>query len=580
MDIAVHIHLILLHWQSNKSNIRLEKRRESAKENTSTLENMVSSYVPLHKTSPYGSINSLATIIKQTAAVSQPSKKKDPIIQVYIRTPNYSKGLLDPLEDLDVTCQSIMTQWMGVHRAGKKLKGKDFVSVDLDRKKDAVSQVYKNLVSRNCDVERTVMNWRYRNHPKKILDASYHNPRAVRKSENFWEDYHPDAMKRFYYETLQNSSATCDVPHKPKATRKKLTPSAAAKLAFNTSPYQTRRPSTSNTLRGSQSNNAITSSIPLAVQIRKEISEPSMNQSQLKQARPETRPTRIADTIDTEHGMLDTKAETPENKEAIEEKGSPEEKGASENHFRILRVTKFLHKVAPQTKKENKAPGKTRKGEKMQNENSVATPNIAKMLERIYTNPVKTNPSDRSISPRNDRQFSVQIMDPYLQRPLHGDDDDSPKERNTSLFTIKGKYSQPNLQTEELKKSLSITEGKEVKSTKNFQEVFGKFSEMLIHRESSKSTVPGVKSLDNDLSSSLGFYARDRSLELEESHKVIVVKHSQPYSLKNGAFLQQHKEGKKEKREDHVSKEEKTESKKLTRLRKFVSPSISQSSKN
>ena len=539
---------------------------------------MISTYIPLHKTSPYGSINSLTTIIKQTATVSQPAKKKDPIIQVYIRTPNYSKGLLDPLEELDVTCQSIMTQWIGVHRAGKKLKGKDFVSVDLDRKKDAVSQVYKNLVSRNCDVERTVLNWRYRMHPKKILDATYNNPNAVRKSETFWEDYQPDAMKRFYNETLQNSSAVCDIPQKPKAIRKKLTSTAAAKLAFNTSPYQTRRPSTSNTLRGSQSNNAITSSIPLPVQMRKEISEPSMNQSQVRQPRPESRPTRIIETIDTEFGMLDTKAETPENQEPIEDKGSPDEKGASENHFRILRVTKFLHKVTPQTKKENKAPGKMRKGEKMQSENSVATPNIAKMLERIYTNPVKTNPSERSLSPRNDRQFSMQMMDPYLQRPLHAADE-SPQERNTSLFTIKGKYSQPNPQMEH-KKRPSMTEEKESKSTKNFQEVFGKFSELLIQREASKPTVSGITSLDNDLTASLGFHARDRSLELEESHKVIVVKHSQPYSLKNGAFLPHYKEGKKEKRDDLVSKEEKTEVKKLTRLRKFVSPSMSQSSKN
>jgi ribosomal protein S4 len=78
---------------------------------------------------------------------------------------------------------------MPLNRNIKKLTSGNVIIIDLDRKKDLLNQVYRNLYMKNWEVDRTLSSYQSKLYEKNKID---YVPQAPRKRDNFCDGYNID----------------------------------------------------------------------------------------------------------------------------------------------------------------------------------------------------------------------------------------------------------------------------------------------------------------------------------------------------------------------------------------------------
>lgn len=115
-------------------------------------------------------------------------------IQLFIQHNQMAQNLLDPIEDLDVTSISTVYQIIHLYRQVRKIPGGNLIMIDLDKKKEMMSVVYKNLYFRNNEIERTMIYYQNKMKDRGMVDFT---PAQPRKSDNYLETCNIDFMKLF-----------------------------------------------------------------------------------------------------------------------------------------------------------------------------------------------------------------------------------------------------------------------------------------------------------------------------------------------------------------------------------------------
>jgi len=108
---------------------------------------------------------------------------------------NNNNPYLDVLEDVDVWQANMIPQLFTLSKTSKRNRDAQVVTIDLDKKKELVSHLYKNIYNRNWEVEKTVMN--FQNRLWQDSKISYEPVNKPRRGENFCENYNINFGKRF-----------------------------------------------------------------------------------------------------------------------------------------------------------------------------------------------------------------------------------------------------------------------------------------------------------------------------------------------------------------------------------------------
>lgn len=326
-------------------------------------------------------------------------KKRSPFIQVNVNLSgqNAAKNY-ECLEDLDPSCTVMLNQLVGVNKSIKKLKGKNMLTIDTDKKREAITQTYKALFMQNSGAEKVistyqVKSWQY---------ANIEMPTS-KKGDGFLEDYTVEYFERFYQNLNQTPRYESLLRPKPKPKKEK----AKGMKAIYNNPLEIKRPLTGSLLRRARSNG---SAHPLA---------PMMNESH---AQSETGENKAVQNNPP-------KAEQPlsgkENRFASKIEAIMSESN-SENYFRILKISNFLHKVPPKNQKSQIDT------DKVATDPSFSVPHITEMLTENFSNLAASIPSQDKMSPKGKK---LAQLGPYLKKLMTDEDELSGGETNTHSNT-------------------------------------------------------------------------------------------------------------------------------------------------
>ena len=238
-----------------------------------------------------------------------PKEKVPNLVQIYVQNNNQIQNYLDPLEDLDVSHISTVYQVIHLYRQVKKVSTGNLIVIDLDKKKEMLQSLYKNLYQRNWEVERTVTAYQAKLKEKDKID--YQPNFTPKKGENFCENYSINFVQRFPHVLPQNLNISIQDLIKSSRDSQTINPPAL-------------KPSSSQKKLMTQST-TITNTATTAATIENNstITVPDKNTSTINDQ----------DRIETiDQSVLHQKTEEPEM-----HKNTRNRLNKTENHFRIIR---------------------------------------------------------------------------------------------------------------------------------------------------------------------------------------------------------------------------------------------------
>ena len=131
-------------------------------------------------------------------------KQHGNVIQIVVPVQTQNNTNLEVLEDLDSwQVTTMIPQLFNLYKNIKKNKDTHLVTIDLEKKKELVNTVFRNLYGRNLDIERSVTNYQFRLQQGAKID--YEPVNKPRKGENYCETYSINFLKRFPSLVNQNS---------------------------------------------------------------------------------------------------------------------------------------------------------------------------------------------------------------------------------------------------------------------------------------------------------------------------------------------------------------------------------------
>ena len=126
---------------------------------------------------------------------SELGKSSINLIQLYVPVTNHSNVYMDVLEDLDSYQGNLPPQVLSLYKSTKKNRDTQLVTIDLEKKRELIVHMYKNMYYRNWEVERTVTNFQSKMFQDNKIDYEPNN--KPRKGEGFCENYSINFAKRF-----------------------------------------------------------------------------------------------------------------------------------------------------------------------------------------------------------------------------------------------------------------------------------------------------------------------------------------------------------------------------------------------
>ena len=127
------------------------------------------------------------------------------IIQVCVQNrfqPNHYLGLL---EDLEPTYNTFSLHLLSSHKNVKKIKTGRITTIDLDKRKDLVNQVYKGLYAKNLDIAGSINEFNNRLVQKNLTCAI--SP-EFQSGENFCENITIDLLRMFPNYGFENNESS------------------------------------------------------------------------------------------------------------------------------------------------------------------------------------------------------------------------------------------------------------------------------------------------------------------------------------------------------------------------------------
>jgi len=428
---------------------------------------------------------------RSSVSATLPVKKKNPLIQVCLEASGNTRYCLDPIDDLDVTYIPTLNLSVGIQKQTKRLKGPNLLTVDTDKKKEVITQVYKNLYGRNFEVEKTITGFYFKNLQEGKITYTAHV--ANKKGDAFLEEYTVDYFEKFYsnFVPKENNQNTSQLPDscsssfnssQIKKVRKQLKTPSAVPIEKGAGVRQSKRPSTALIVKGAlRSSSSSNLSPPGHKPLPKEVDEvPEMNlndgvgagsaaeesnSSQNKKEEEEQQLHNIVRrTSKTRKKPVDfSKMESalgnfleglavhiPSESTVIMEQGDndrPEKMlyvPDTENQFRILKVANFLHKVSP-TKTDQKEQLRLKGVDEPRN----ISPIVTNLLGKLYSTSTKTQGSDdednNSRTPTNNNVPPNFIRGQYYVKKPNGREEELATEKSASISITKLKPNTPNL---------------------------------------------------------------------------------------------------------------------------------------
>jgi len=437
---------------------------------------------------------------------SQPNKKKSHIIHVYVKIPTAPKSFLDPIEDLDFSYVPTMNQWIGVYKHSKSLKGANMVSVDIEKKKDAIAQVYKNLYSRNSEVEKTINNYYLKNMKQERLK---YKTNTLPKTGDSLEEYTCEYFENLY-SNLQKTMQGLNSHSKGRRNHKKWKTPLSLVNQYN-SPYDINRPASSIPLRGPRPNGtAPAAHNNNANNIIKELQRASTSQKTTSRQK-ENHPIK-------------------EDQEKFVQKEPPSNLN-SDHYFRILKTTNLLHK--PARIKNEKGLFKVKEKSEKSEQNTISS-SITNLLERLYLNSSKIILSEESFSPDGSKGLSS------LECPskkLTSTEGDTLNEKNSGLSLIHKSQAGSSIMYTEFQKRLSILDRRESKENKigyGYNAKIERISERYGLKEQTKER---VFSPDQFIKNNHQVLQRKKSFDVDSNPKKRLLKQNSDYTIKKDVFL-------------------------------------------
>jgi len=464
---------------------RSDKTKNALKENDMNIE-----CLPLHS-QPIkpNNLNNFLINVQDSQVSKQPSqtnKKKSHIIQIYMKIPKTPKTYLDPIEDLDFAYFPTMNQWIGVYKHNKSIKETNLVSIDTEKKKEAVLQMYKSLYSRNSEAEKTIKNYSQKN-IKKERFRNYMNAQT-KFEENLLENYTQEYFEKLYTSSQKNYSLI-----QGRHYHKKLKTPLSFINQYN-SPYDTQRPSSSITLRGARSNGNVPAINYNGGTILKEIHQSSFSHK-ITSRKSENNPNEDINFNIPKH--------TPTNP-------------YPDHYFRIMKAANLLHKP-PRSKNEIdsfKAKDKS--------EHNTISSSITNLLERLYLNSSKIILSEESLSPSGSKGLTS--IDDSSKKPTNIEDEFL-TEKNYGLSLVHKSQASSSVMYKDIQKKLFILERRDSKENKNGYNVYtakiGRISERY-----------GLKDQNNAQA-----LLRKKSLDADNNNKKRLLKQRSDFTVKKDIFL-------------------------------------------
>ena len=117
------------------------------------------------------------------------------LIQLYVPVTNHTNVYADVLEDLDSWQGNLPPQVLSLYKTSKKNRDSQLTTIDLEKKRELIVHMFKNMYSRNWEIERTVNCFQSKMFQDNKID--YEPNTKPRKGENFCESYSINFAKRF-----------------------------------------------------------------------------------------------------------------------------------------------------------------------------------------------------------------------------------------------------------------------------------------------------------------------------------------------------------------------------------------------
>jgi len=117
------------------------------------------------------------------------------LIQLYVPVTNHSNVYSDVLEDLDSWQGNLPPQVLSLYKTSKKNRDSQLTTIDLEKKRELIVHMFKNMYYRNWEIEKTVNNFQTKMFQDNRVD--YEPNTKPRKGENFCENYTINFAKRF-----------------------------------------------------------------------------------------------------------------------------------------------------------------------------------------------------------------------------------------------------------------------------------------------------------------------------------------------------------------------------------------------
>lgn len=484
---------------------------------------------------------------KSSSSAMLPAKKKNPLIQVNLDISssggNNIRNCLDLLiDDLDVTYIPTLNSSVGIQKHTKRAKGPSLLTVDTDKKKEAISQVYRNLYSRNGDVEKTLTGFYFKNLQEGKITYTTHV--ANKKGDAFLDEYTVDYFEKLYSSFAPSTSNQSQIsPETPSASlslnssqikkaRKQLKTPSAILSQQGGGMRQNKRPSTALIIKGVRSSNTLSPGPVGGKNMKKMPSQevPELNLNDMVNSNVlvenNTQEIKKEEQIDDEKMMMikgsnkkhkpvdfskmETFLENSEQDEKSEKMLYVPDSSSSENYFRILKVANFLHKVSPTVKPE-KEHLRLKCGDEARN----ISPIVTNLLGKLYCTSTKTQESEEGNSPKTSSPPPNFIRGQhYLIKP-NGADEEVSCEKSASITISKIK---PNAYFNDQKKvppSMDRKHSKDGSFKTSPQQVLYKsvkFPDGAISRKPSKEK---SMLLEIDTSSKVVIVQRKKSIEIE-----------------------------------------------------------------
>ena len=510
---------------------------------------------------------------KSSVSATLPVKKKNPLIQVCLDASGNTRDCLDPIiDDLDVTYIPTLNLSVGIHKQTKRPKGPSLLTVDTDKKKEVITQVYKNLYGRNFEVEKTITGFYFKNLQEGKITYTAHV--ANKKGDAFLDEYTVDYFEKFYSNFVpketnnkDQNTTTSQVPPPESASssfnssqikkvRKQLKTPSAVPIEKGAGVRRSKRPSTAliikSTLRSSSSNLS-PGHKPLPKEADEVVPEMNLNDAVIegtvnvvaeenKNKKEEEEPVHniVRKTSKTRKKPVDfSKMESalgnflegsafpiPSENTVIIEQGDNERSEKmlyapdTENHFRILKVANFLHKVSP-----IKTIEKEQLRLKGVDESRNISPIVTNLLGKLYSTSTKTQGSDEednnSRTPTNSNNPPNFIRGQYYVKKPNGREEDLAVEKSASISITKIKPNTPNLnvlynEQKKIPPSMDRKLSKDSKSSPTHQVMYKsvKFPEVSMSRKASREKSLMMLEIDN--SSKVVLVQRNKSIENEK----------------------------------------------------------------